>query len=70
MSDFDSASLKWAEANVAAALPCPFCGERLIVHADHHGAWLAHKNETGNCFDSCAQIMNTDNLAQWNKRVA
>lgn len=69
MSNFDSESLKWAEASVSKALPCPFCGERLIVHTDHHGGWLGHKNETGPCFDCVIQIMEDRDLAKWNKRT-
>jgi hypothetical protein len=70
MSEFDSESLKWAEGNVSQALPCPFCGERLTVKTDHHGAWLAHKSEQGPCFESVAQIMDSEDLASWNKRIA
>lgn len=69
MSNFDQKSLDWCNANVESAKPCPFCGERLIVHTDHHGAWLAHKDEaTGECFESIAQVMDADDLARWNTR--
>lgn len=70
MSDFDEKSLKWAEAAVSRALPCPFCGERLIVKTDHHGAWLAHRNEFGTCYESTAQIMDEDGLKRWNTRAS
>ncbi len=69
MSDFDNKSLKWAESNVGQAKPCPFCGEKLIVHTDHHGAWLAHRNITGPCFESIAQVMDNRDLMGWNTRA-
>jgi hypothetical protein len=63
-------SLKWATANIDKALPCPFCGERLVVKDDHHGAWMGHRNESSNCFESVGQIFNNDDLAGWNTRAA
>jgi hypothetical protein len=69
VSDFDQASLDWAEANVQRAKPCPFCGERLIVHTDHHGAWLAHRNYLGRCSVSVIQIDDGEELDMWNIRT-
>lgn len=51
------------------ALPCPFCGEQLIAKDDHHGWWVAHRDEPGPCFDSVAQLMDEDDLRRWNTRA-
>lgn len=69
VSNFDQTSLDWAEANVQRAKPCPFCGEKLMVKTDHHGAWLAHRNEFGVCFEGMAQLMDEDELKSWNSRT-
>lgn len=54
----------------AEALPCPFCGERLVVANDHHGYWLQHAGHLSSvCFDSVAQVLNDDDLARWNRRT-
>lgn len=50
------------------ALPCPFCGERLVIHTDYHGAWVAHKREPGPCIDSVTQLHDLSDLLQWNVR--
>jgi len=48
--------------------PCPFCGERLVTHYDHHGTWIAHKNETGKCIISTYQLFSQDDVDKWNAR--
>lgn len=53
----------------SAALPCPFCGERLVPHDDHHGYWVAHDRSPGPCFLSTIQLLDTVDLAGWNQRV-
>jgi len=59
-----------ALADLAArALPCPFCGEQLVVQSDHHGFWVAHKNEPGPCVMSIHQIFDESDLAEWNVRT-
>lgn len=50
--------------------PCPFCGEKLVQHDDHHGTWWAHKNEVGSCWASVEQIHDNDDAKRWNKRHA
>ena len=60
---------KEAEKLAAKALPCPFCGERLVVSNDHHGCWVGHKQEPGPCFFSVAQLIDETDLIGWNKRV-
>ena len=57
-----------AERLAKRALPCPFCGESLVVKSDHHGFWLAHSLEPGPCFDSVAQILDEKDLIAWNTR--
>lgn len=57
-----------ATAVAAQALPCPFCGESLVVKSDHHGFWVAHREEPGPCFDSVAQLLDESDLARWNTR--
>lgn len=49
-------------------LPCPFCGERLVIQDDHHGKWWAHQHEPGPCFDSTAQVMDQKDADAWNTR--
>lgn len=66
MSDFDAKSLQWCEANEHRALPCPFCGSRLEIETDHHGAWLGHRS--GDCFESVAQVHDAQDLTAWNTR--
>ncbi len=58
------------EGMARRALPCPFCGQRLIVKGDHHGSWVGHKNETGPCFQATAQIHFEEDLAEWNVRTS
>lgn len=49
---------------------CPFCGERLVVRDDHHGCWLAHKDELGgDCIVSVIQVLNEEDLQAWNQRA-
>lgn len=57
-----------AESLAARALPCPFCGERLVVYDDHHGSWVSHRDEPGPCIDSTVQLMDEDDLRRWNSR--
>ncbi len=59
-----------ASSLAARALPCPFCGERLIAHSDHHGSWVGHRDEPGPCIDSTTQLMSEDDLRRWNTRTA
>jgi hypothetical protein len=59
---------KQANAVAAKAKPCPFCGERLVVSSDHHGFWVAHREEPGPCFDSTAQLLGPEDLPRWNQR--
>ncbi len=58
-----------ASLMVKQALPCPFCGERLIAHSDHHGYWLAHKEEPGPCYASTFQLLDQTDLLSWNTRA-
>ncbi len=58
-----------AQRIAAHALPCPFCGERLVVHTDHHGCWVAHKEEPGPCLISVIQLLDDDDLELWNRRA-
>ena len=57
-----------AESERLELLPCPFCGERLVLHGDHHGEWWGHKNDMGPCFDSVAQVMDQKDANAWNTR--
>ncbi len=65
---FDRQSLSWCEDIVSSCKPCPFCGERLVVHNDRHGAWIGHKNELSQCFDAGSLIMDSDDVSLWNMR--
>ena len=49
-------------------LPCPFCGESLVIKDDHHGEWWAHKNLSG-CFLSLIQVSDEKGAIAWNKRA-
>lgn len=53
----------------ARAAPCPFCGEALVVKADHHGEWVGHREEPGSCIASIHQIHDEDDLTEWNTRA-
>lgn len=57
-----------AKSIAGKALPCPFCGERLVVKNDHHGYWVAHEQEPGSCFDSTIQLMSKADCDKWNTR--
>jgi hypothetical protein len=57
-----------AERLEKKALPCPFCGQCLVAKSDHHGWWVAHEDEPGDCIDSVTQLMGEDDLAKWNTR--
>ena len=50
-------------------LPCPFCGERLVVHGDHHGEWIAHRNVVGPCTACPVQIFDEADARAWNQRT-
>ncbi|WP_130228895.1 Lar family restriction alleviation protein [Bradyrhizobium sp. Leo121] len=50
-------------------LPCPFCGEKLVEHDDHHGTWWAHRSELGDCPISVHQIFDERDAEEWNKRA-
>lgn len=52
-----------------SVLPCPFCGERLVIHSDHHGEWVAHRDEVGPCVASTTQLMTAKDRDDWNKRT-
>src|SRR4051812_46373070 len=58
-----------ANAVANEAKPCPFCGEKLTSHNDHHGWWVAHEREPGPCFLSTIQIMDRTDLEGWNRRA-
>lgn len=47
---------------------CPFCGENLIQHTDHHGKWFAHKEEMGSCIISHMQLFDEKDYIIWNTR--
>lgn len=50
-------------------LPCPFCGEALVVKSDHHGEWWGHANDaTGDCECSINQLFDDDDVRRWNRR--
>lgn len=49
-------------------LPCPFCGEELVEQSDHHGTWMAHRNEPADCECGVTQIFNEKDAARWNTR--
>ena len=49
-------------------LPCPFCGEKLVVHDDHHGCWIAHAN-LDHCIISHIQIFEGKEVERWNTRI-
>lgn len=53
----------------AEPLPCPFCGERLQLKADHHGQWWAHRDEVGPCHASVDQLFDDDDISNWNRRA-
>jgi hypothetical protein len=59
-----------ADAIAKKALPCPFCGERLTVHSDSHGFYVAHRQEPGPCFDSVVQLLSETDLKGWNTRTS
>ena len=65
----DIRSMTDAEIEKADLLPCPFCGEKLIIHDDHHGIWWAHRDEPGPCFLSTIQILDLEDVKGWNKRI-
>jgi len=48
---------------------CPFCGEKLVVHGDHHGYWIAHKNPDVKCFCGMIQIDSKKEADKWNCRA-
>lgn len=50
-------------------LPCPFCGEELVKHSDHHGEWMAHQNEAGRCVASVTQLFDDSDVEEWNRRA-
>lgn len=52
-----------------APLPCPFCGEALVVKDDHHGEWWGHRNEHSGCFAGIDQLHDVDDLKRWNRRA-
>lgn len=56
---------------VASAIPCPFCGEWLVVTNDHHqGYRLRHAGRlSSDCFDNVIHIPNDDDLALWSRRT-
>lgn len=60
--------MKAIDRIASKALPCPFCGENLVVHSDHQGSFMAHKDQFGACFISVVQILDSKDLADWNKR--
>jgi hypothetical protein len=51
------------------ALPCPFCGERLVVKSSDQGHWVAHEDEPGPCFLSFVQLIDVTDLDGWNTRA-
>lgn len=50
-------------------LPCPHCGEQLILKGDHHGEWWGHRNDTGSCIHAVTQLMDREDFAAWNRRA-
>lgn len=50
-------------------LPCPFCGENLVVKSDHHGEWLGHRNDASNCECAINQLFDVDDVKRWNTRA-
>jgi hypothetical protein len=57
-----------AELIAKKAMPCPFCGESLVVKSDHHGEWVAHDKEPGPCESSTSQLHDETDLTRWNTR--
>lgn len=57
-----------AELDETALLPCPHCGERLVLKGDHHGEWWGHRNDVGSCIHSVTQLMDEEDFAAWNRR--
>jgi len=53
-----------------ALSPCPFCGESLVVHEDHHGKWIAHNYEPHDwCPCGVVQIHDLSGMTEWNTRL-
>jgi hypothetical protein len=51
-------------------LPCPFCGERLAVHEDEFGQWIAHRREPHPwCPAGTEQIHDERHAESWNTRA-
>jgi hypothetical protein len=51
-----------------AAMPCPFCGEFLVPKNDEYGFWVAHADELRRCIVSVIQLIDDEDLSQWNTR--
>ena len=46
--------------------PCPFCGKKLILTSDHHGAFWEHPD--GSCWERVAQVVDEKDADAWNTR--
>lgn len=54
----------------ARALPCPFCGERLVVIGYRAFTYFVrHQDEHYQCFIYSIEIWNADGLDRWNTRA-
>lgn len=46
--------------------PCPFCGTRLRLTADHHGEYYEHPSN--GCYESVAQLLDDRDVELWDIR--
>ena len=46
--------------------PCPFCGKKLILTGDHHGAYWEHPDD--DCWNRVSQVVDAEDMDRWNTR--
>lgn len=62
------AKIEVAKSLAARALPCPFCGEKLVVHANKYGCSIGHPAAQKTCILRNAIFLEQCDLAAWNMR--
>src|SRR5437868_14903218 len=51
------------------ALPCPFCGERLVAAEDRDGDFIVEHKSCTDCFHAIACLFSKSDLERWNCRA-